>query len=64
MDLYSPVLLACAKLSALEQGKEMHEEIIKRGFECDVVVGNTLVAETECCLLDYNDQRICREWDR
>ncbi|KAJ7527660.1 hypothetical protein O6H91_16G065200 [Diphasiastrum complanatum] len=37
------LLKACASLSALEQGKQLHSEIIKRGFQSDVVVGNTLV---------------------
>ncbi|KAJ7513567.1 hypothetical protein O6H91_23G004900 [Diphasiastrum complanatum] len=37
------LLKACANLAALEQGKQLHSEIIKRGFQSDVVVGNTLV---------------------
>jgi pentatricopeptide repeat protein len=37
------VLPACAKLTALEQGMEIHEEIIRRGFQSDVFVGNALV---------------------
>ncbi|KAJ7540216.1 hypothetical protein O6H91_10G005600 [Diphasiastrum complanatum] len=37
------LLKACASLAALEQGKQLHSEIIKRGFQSDVVVGNTLV---------------------
>ncbi|KAJ7527655.1 hypothetical protein O6H91_16G065000 [Diphasiastrum complanatum] len=37
------LLNACASLAALEQGKQLHSEIIKRGFQSDVVVGNTLV---------------------
>ncbi|KAJ7515092.1 hypothetical protein O6H91_23G070800 [Diphasiastrum complanatum] len=37
------LLKACASLAALEQGKQLHSEIIKRGFQLDVVVGNTLV---------------------
>ncbi|KAJ7528371.1 hypothetical protein O6H91_15G000800 [Diphasiastrum complanatum] len=37
------LLKACASLAALEQGKQLHSEIIKRGFQSDVVVGSTLV---------------------
>ncbi|KAJ7540625.1 hypothetical protein O6H91_10G023400 [Diphasiastrum complanatum] len=37
------VLKACARLAALEQGKRLHSDIIKRGFQSDVIVGNTLV---------------------
>ncbi|KAJ7540213.1 hypothetical protein O6H91_10G005500 [Diphasiastrum complanatum] len=37
------LLKACASLAALEQGKQLHSEIIKKGFQLDVVVGNTLV---------------------
>ncbi|KAJ7241242.1 hypothetical protein O6H91_Y438100 [Diphasiastrum complanatum] len=41
--LFVVVLKACARLATLEQGKQLHSEIIKRGFQSDVVVGNTLV---------------------
>eukprot|EP01018_Ginkgo_biloba_P037421 Gb_09407 [translate_table: standard] len=37
------VLLACALLGALQQGKGLHGYIIKSGFDLDVFVGNTLV---------------------
>ncbi|KAJ7569689.1 hypothetical protein O6H91_01G088800 [Diphasiastrum complanatum] len=37
------LLQACASLAALEQGKQLHSEIIKRGFQSKVAVGNTLV---------------------
>ncbi|KAJ7517124.1 hypothetical protein O6H91_21G011200 [Diphasiastrum complanatum] len=37
------LLKACASLAALEQGKQLHSEIMKRGFQSDVVVGSTLV---------------------
>eukprot|EP01018_Ginkgo_biloba_P002727 Gb_38068 [translate_table: standard] len=40
---YASVLPACAHLAALEQGMEMHDEIIRRGFHFDVFVGNTLI---------------------
>eukprot|EP01018_Ginkgo_biloba_P030253 Gb_36839 [translate_table: standard] len=37
------VLKACAGLTALQQGKEIHDHILRRGFELDVFVGNALV---------------------
>eukprot|EP01018_Ginkgo_biloba_P039317 Gb_36398 [translate_table: standard] len=37
------VLPACANLGAIEQGKEIHEEIIRNGFLSNVFVGNALV---------------------
>eukprot|EP01018_Ginkgo_biloba_P030238 Gb_09382 [translate_table: standard] len=43
------VLKACAGLSALQRGKEIHDYIVKRGFESDVFVGNALVAMYAKC---------------
>eukprot|EP01018_Ginkgo_biloba_P023510 Gb_17379 [translate_table: standard] len=37
------VLRACAALAALQQGKEIHDCIIKRGLELNVIVGSALV---------------------
>ncbi|CAK9182321.1 unnamed protein product [Ilex paraguariensis] len=37
------VLPGFAKLKLLKQGKELHNYILKQGFECDVVVGSTLI---------------------
>eukprot|EP01018_Ginkgo_biloba_P030319 Gb_23085 [translate_table: standard] len=37
------VLPACALLAALQQGKEIHDYVLKRGFESDVFVGSALV---------------------
>eukprot|EP01018_Ginkgo_biloba_P019414 Gb_16546 [translate_table: standard] len=37
------ILLVCAHLSVLQQGKCMHSYIIKSGFESDVVVGTALI---------------------
>ncbi|KAJ7549908.1 hypothetical protein O6H91_07G074400 [Diphasiastrum complanatum] len=37
------LLKACASLAALEQGKQLHSDMIRRGFQSDVVVGSTLV---------------------
>eukprot|EP01018_Ginkgo_biloba_P032095 Gb_20503 [translate_table: standard] len=40
---FASVLPACANLAALEQGKEIHEDIIRFGFQTDVIVVNALV---------------------
>eukprot|EP01018_Ginkgo_biloba_P008758 Gb_27491 [translate_table: standard] len=37
------VLPACANLAPLQQGKEVHKDIIKSGFQSDVIVGSALV---------------------
>eukprot|EP01018_Ginkgo_biloba_P003458 Gb_33545 [translate_table: standard] len=37
------VLPACAQVAALQQGKEIHDYIIRNGLESDIVVGNALV---------------------
>eukprot|EP01018_Ginkgo_biloba_P000985 Gb_03691 [translate_table: standard] len=42
-EIFAIVLPVCADLAALEQGKEIHEFIIRGGFQPDVFVGNTLV---------------------
>jgi pentatricopeptide repeat protein len=42
-DTVASVLLACGNLAALEWGKEIHEEIIRRGFQSDIFVGSALV---------------------
>eukprot|EP01018_Ginkgo_biloba_P002433 Gb_04612 [translate_table: standard] len=43
MKTFASVLPACANLAALEQGMEIHEEIIKSGFQSDVFVDSALV---------------------
>jgi pentatricopeptide repeat protein len=40
---FASILPACANLGALEQGMEIHEEIIKRGYESDVFVASALI---------------------
>ncbi|KAJ7539790.1 hypothetical protein O6H91_11G109000 [Diphasiastrum complanatum] len=51
------VLKACAKVAALEQGKQLHSQVIKGGFETDVIVGGTLVdMYTKCgCMEDARE---------
>eukprot|EP01018_Ginkgo_biloba_P036697 Gb_40434 [translate_table: standard] len=34
---------ACAGLSALQEGKEIHNQVLRRGFESDVFVGTALI---------------------
>eukprot|EP01018_Ginkgo_biloba_P020807 Gb_00199 [translate_table: standard] len=43
------VLKACAEISALQEGKEIHDDIIRTGFELDVFVGNSLVTMYAKC---------------
>eukprot|EP01018_Ginkgo_biloba_P008766 Gb_30991 [translate_table: standard] len=40
---FSSVLVACANLAALEHGKEVHEDVIRSGFQCNIFVGGSLV---------------------
>eukprot|EP01018_Ginkgo_biloba_P009822 Gb_15507 [translate_table: standard] len=40
---YASVLPACASIAALEQGKEVHEDIIRNGFQYDIFARNALV---------------------
>eukprot|EP01018_Ginkgo_biloba_P013574 Gb_33693 [translate_table: standard] len=40
---FASVLPACANLAALEQGKDIHDELVRCGFQSDVFVGNALV---------------------
>jgi pentatricopeptide repeat protein len=40
---FASILPACANLAALEQGMEIHENIIRSGFESDVTVMNALI---------------------
>eukprot|EP01018_Ginkgo_biloba_P009883 Gb_00930 [translate_table: standard] len=42
-DTYAGVLPACANLAVLEHGKEIHEDIIRNGFQSDVFVASALV---------------------
>eukprot|EP01018_Ginkgo_biloba_P011239 Gb_08863 [translate_table: standard] len=43
------VLKACASLSALQEGKEIHYHIVRSGFESDVFVGNALIGMYSKC---------------
>jgi pentatricopeptide repeat protein len=37
------VLKACGSLGATDLGKELHSDVMERGFEADLTIGNTLV---------------------
>jgi len=43
LKTFSSVLAACGNLAALEQGIEIHQEVIKSGLQCDVFVESALV---------------------
>ncbi|KAI5082497.1 hypothetical protein GOP47_0002240 [Adiantum capillus-veneris] len=40
---YACTLKACGMLGSLEKGRDMHLEVVRRGFERELYVGNTLV---------------------
>jgi pentatricopeptide repeat protein len=40
---FASTLPACANFAALEQGTEIHEKIIRSGFQSDMVVANALI---------------------
>ncbi|KAF9625504.1 hypothetical protein IFM89_023440 [Coptis chinensis] len=46
---YPFVLKACSTLSALEQGREIHENVIRTGWGCDVFVGAALIGMYAKC---------------
>ncbi|KAJ7528126.1 hypothetical protein O6H91_16G085100 [Diphasiastrum complanatum] len=51
---YALLLKACASVAALEQGKQLHSDIIKSGFESDVIVGSALVdMYAKCGSIEY-----------
>ncbi|KAJ7536773.1 hypothetical protein O6H91_12G081600 [Diphasiastrum complanatum] len=51
------VLKACGRIAALEQGKSLHAQIIKSGFESDVIVGSALVdMYAKCGCLEHGRQ--------
>eukprot|EP01018_Ginkgo_biloba_P033238 Gb_27958 [translate_table: standard] len=41
--IFPCVLKACSQLTDLERGKDIHDDIIRYGYESDVVVGNALI---------------------
>eukprot|EP01018_Ginkgo_biloba_P022755 Gb_12759 [translate_table: standard] len=47
------ILPACAHLAALRQGKEIHDYIVRAGFQSDVIVGSALIdMYSKCGSLD------------
>eukprot|EP01018_Ginkgo_biloba_P004839 Gb_17077 [translate_table: standard] len=51
------VLSACAHLGALQQGKWIHNYIIRSGFEADVSVGNSLITMyAKCGRIDISQE--------
>lgn len=43
------MLKACAGIGDLEQGRDIHEDVIRYGFESDLFVGNALIAMYARC---------------
>lgn len=50
--LYACSFKACGGIAMAEKGREMHIEVVKKGFEEDVYVGSSLIdMYAKCCLL-------------
>eukprot|EP01018_Ginkgo_biloba_P013192 Gb_32452 [translate_table: standard] len=68
---YASILPACADLADLQQGMEIHEEIIRSGFQSHVFVANTLIDMYAKCgrvgdarnLFDKMPQRDVVSWN-
>eukprot|EP01018_Ginkgo_biloba_P018757 Gb_28582 [translate_table: standard] len=59
------ILLACVHLSALQQGKRIHNYIVRNGFESDVVVANALIdMYAKCGSIDIAGQVFDRMSER
>eukprot|EP01018_Ginkgo_biloba_P007725 Gb_41234 [translate_table: standard] len=67
---FASVLPACSYLAALEQGMEIHKEILRSGFQSDVFVVNALIdmyakcgsIHKACCLFDKMQERNAASW--
>eukprot|EP00250_Pteridium_aquilinum_P019142 c24315_g1_i1 orf=966-2147(+) len=46
---YANVIKACSNLAALEDGREVHHEVIKGGYDLDTCVGNSLISLYSSC---------------
>eukprot|EP01018_Ginkgo_biloba_P026225 Gb_06173 [translate_table: standard] len=70
MVTIASVLPACAQLAALQEGKEIHNYIVRHGFESDLFVGNSLIdmyAKCGCidvarCVFDKMSQKNVVSW--
>eukprot|EP00250_Pteridium_aquilinum_P018853 c24218_g1_i1 orf=516-2621(+) len=40
---YACIIKACSSIGAIEQGRELHKEVTRQGFDKGLLVGNTLV---------------------
>ncbi|GLT36182.1 hypothetical protein SLA2020_105760 [Shorea laevis] len=55
---YPFVFKACAQVSALQEGMQVHVEVLKHGLEYDMYVGNNLVHLYGCCQELLGAQRV------
>eukprot|EP01018_Ginkgo_biloba_P030196 Gb_04417 [translate_table: standard] len=55
---FASVLSACALRAALQHGQEIHNCIIRGGFESDVLVGNALIALYSKCMTIENAHHV------
>eukprot|EP01018_Ginkgo_biloba_P018799 Gb_11545 [translate_table: standard] len=47
--VFTSVIKACTVLSSLQEGMEIHGDIVRTGFEYDIIVGNSLLAMYAKC---------------
>ncbi|KAI5057792.1 hypothetical protein GOP47_0027807 [Adiantum capillus-veneris] len=57
VSTFSSVLKTCASIGAVDQGKLIHEQVLKSGLELNVVVGSTLINMYSKC----GDLKVARE---
>eukprot|EP01018_Ginkgo_biloba_P022819 Gb_03626 [translate_table: standard] len=51
---FASILPACADLAALQQGKDIHEDIFRRGYQTNVILGSALVdMYIKCGSIEY-----------
>eukprot|EP01018_Ginkgo_biloba_P031628 Gb_29020 [translate_table: standard] len=55
---FASILPVCAHLATLQHGKEIHEQIIRSGFQCDVTVGNALLDMYSKCRSTENARHV------
>eukprot|EP01018_Ginkgo_biloba_P027099 Gb_06370 [translate_table: standard] len=46
---YAPLLQSCSNMKLLEEGRQVHDSIIKNGFEIDIFMGNNLISMYAKC---------------
>jgi pentatricopeptide repeat protein len=55
------MLNACATLGALEEGRDIHEQIVQNGCESDIFVGSSLFDMYAKCRVVEDAQRVFKQ---